>query len=186
MCIRDRGIGPADAVVCFAAHNLSYPHKGGAQLAEALGGIRYDGTLHLLTMGAGQFVAPARFKHKHFGRIESDQLQSLIYRSADVFVIPSLEEAFGQTALEAVACGALVAGFAVGGITDIVQNDLNGQLVARGDSTALGQAITSLLKNETLKSRWCSSCVGWVKEHFSFERNAVAYHELYKTLLAAP
>jgi glycosyltransferase involved in cell wall biosynthesis len=48
-------------------------------------------------------------------------LQSLIYRAADVFVIPSLEEAFGQTALEAVACGTVVAGFAVGGIVDIVK-----------------------------------------------------------------
>jgi glycosyltransferase involved in cell wall biosynthesis len=136
-------------------------------------------------MGSGRISAPSQFKHTHFGRIESDPLQSLIYRAADVFVIPSLEEAFGQTALEAVACGAVVAGFSVGGIADIVQTELNGLLVGRGDSNALGQAITRLLKDQALRFRWQKSCEAWVKERFSFERNATAYRELYESLLPA-
>jgi glycosyltransferase involved in cell wall biosynthesis len=177
------GIGPDEKVICFAAHNLSLQHKGGMQLAEALAGLKIDGAIHLLTMGSGRISAPPQFKHTHFGRIESDPLQSLIYRATDVFVIPSLEEAFGQTALEAVACGTVVAGFAVGGIVDIVQNDLNGLLVARGDSDALGQAITRLLKDEPLRTRWRESCEAWVKERFSFDRNATAYCGLYKSLL---
>jgi glycosyltransferase involved in cell wall biosynthesis len=177
------GIGAGESVICFAAHDLSYPHKGGVQLAEALAGLKFDGPIHLLTMGSGRMKAPPQFKHTHFGRIESDALQSLIYRAADVFVIPSLEEAFGQTALEAVACGTVVAGFAVGGIVDIVQNDLNGSLVPRGDSNALGQAISRLLKDEVLRMRWRESCVAWVKERFSFERNASAYRTLYESLL---
>jgi glycosyltransferase involved in cell wall biosynthesis len=178
------GIKEEEAVICFAAHNLSLQHKGGTQLAEALASLKFNGSIHLLTMGSGQIKVPSQFKHTHFGRIESDPLQSLIYRAADVFVIPSLEEAFGQTALEAVACGTVVAGFAVGGIVDIVQNDLNGVLVERGDSNALGQAITDLLKDDGLRSRWSTMCEAWVKEHFSFERNAAGYRVLYESLLA--
>jgi glycosyltransferase involved in cell wall biosynthesis len=136
-------------------------------------------------MGSGRIQAPPGFKHTHFGRIESDELQSLIYRAADVFVIPSLEEAFGQTALEAIACGMVVAGFAVGGVADIVENNLNGRLVGRGDSKALGEAIGSLLKDETLRSRWRKACEGWVRERFSFQRNASAYRALYESLLEA-
>lgn len=177
------GIGADETVICFAAHNLSYPHKGGAQLAAALAGLKSNGSIHLLTMGSGRISAPPQFKHTHFGRIESDPLQSLIYRAADVFVIPSLEEAFGQTALEAVACGAVVAGFSVGGIVDIVQNDLNGQLVARGDANALSQAIARLLQNEAMRSRWRESCEAWVKERFSYAKNAAAYRALYQSLL---
>jgi glycosyltransferase involved in cell wall biosynthesis len=94
-----------------------------------------------------------------------------------------LEEAFGQTALEAVACGTVVAGFAVGGIVDIVQNDLNGFLVGSGDSNALGQAITRLLGDGALRVHWRESCEAWVKERFSFDRNAAAYRELYESLL---
>jgi glycosyltransferase involved in cell wall biosynthesis len=179
------GISPDEAVICFAAHNLSYPHKGGAQLAEALAGLKIDGSIRLLTMGSGKIQAPPQFQHTHFGRIESDPMQSLIYRAADVFVIPSLEEAFGQTALEAVACGTVVAGFAVGGIADVVRNDLNGLLVGRGDSNALGQAIMRLLKDEALRFRWQKSCRAWVKEQFSFDRNASAYRALYESLLTS-
>jgi len=177
------GIGPDEKVICFAAHDLSLPHKGGVQLAEALAGLKLNGVVHLLTMGSGRVQAPPQFKHTHFGRIESDPLQSLIYRAADVFVIPSMEEAFGQTALEAIACGTVVAGFAAGGIVDIVQNDLNGLLVARGDSNSLGQAITRLLKDGALRVRWQESCEAWVRERFSFDRNAAAYRALYESLL---
>lgn len=180
------GIGSQERVICFAAHNLSYQHKGGAQLTEALAGLNFNGPIHLLTMGAGRIQAAARFTHQHFGRIESDPLQSLIYRAADIFVIPSLEEAFGQTALEAVACGTVVAGFAVGGITDIVQNDLNGLLVPRGDSAALGKAITHLLNDTALGLNWQGACKSWIQERFSFHRNANAYQALYESLVARP
>jgi glycosyltransferase involved in cell wall biosynthesis len=179
------GIVSDEKVICFAAHDLNIRHKGGAQLAEALAGLKFDGSVRVLTMGSGRISVPPQFKHTHFGRIESDPLQSLIYRAADVFVIPSLEEAFGQTALEAVACGTVVAGFSVGGIVDIVQNELNGLLVGRGDSNALGQAITRLLKDEALRVRWQKSCEAWVKERFSYAKNAAAYRELYESLLPA-
>jgi glycosyltransferase involved in cell wall biosynthesis len=177
------GIGANEAVICFAAHNVGYPHKGGVQLAEALNKLKSDSPIRLLTMGSGLMQVPSSFRHTHFGRIENDSLQSLVYRAADVFVIPSLEEAFGQTALEAIACGTVVAGFAVGGIVDTIQKDLNGMLVPRGDSDALGQAISCLLKDNGLRARWQESCVDWIREHFSYAKNAAAYKTLYNSLI---
>lgn len=178
------GIGAEEPVLLFAAHDLGLAHKGGRCLGDSLVNVRYQQPIRLLTMGAGHFQAVSGYRHTHFGRVESDQLQALLYRAADVFVIPSLEEAFGQTALEAIACGTVVVGFAVGGIGDIVQNDLNGLLVARGDSNALGQGIMRLLKDEALRVRWYEACEAWVKARFSFERNATAYRALYESLLA--
>jgi glycosyltransferase involved in cell wall biosynthesis len=178
------GIGAEEAVLLFAAHDLGLLHKGGRYLRDALANVRCQQLIRLLTMGSGHFEAGSGYLHTHFGQVESDELQALLYRAADVFVIPSLEEAFGQSALEAIACGTVVAGFAVGGIVDIVQNDLNGLLVVRGDSNALGQAIMRLLEDETLRVRWQESCQAWVKARFSFDRNATAYHALYESLLA--
>jgi glycosyltransferase involved in cell wall biosynthesis len=177
------GFGTEELGVLFAAHDLGLPHKGGCFLRDALVNIRSQRPIRLLTMGAGHLKAASGHHHTHFGQVESDELQALIYCAADVFVIPSLEEAFGQTALEAIACGAVVAGFAVGGIGDIVANDLNGLLVMRGDSNALGQAIMRLLKDEPLRLRWQETCEAWVKSRFSFKRNATAYHALYESLL---
>jgi len=177
------GIGTEESVLLFAAHDLGLPHKGERYLRGALVDVRCERPIRLLTMGGGHFQVGSGYRHNHFGRIESDELQALLYRAADVFIIPSLEEAFGQSALEAVACGAVVAGFAVGGIVDIVQNNLNGLLVGRGDSNALGQAISRLLKDEPLRSRWLESCAAWVRERFSYARNTTAYIALYDALL---
>jgi glycosyltransferase involved in cell wall biosynthesis len=177
------GIGADEPVLLFAANDLGLPHKGGRYLREALANLRCQQPVRLLTMGAGHFQTVSGYRHSHFGQVESDELQALLYRAADVFVIPSLEEAFGQAALEAVACGTVVAGFAAGGIVDIVQNELNGLLVVRGDSNALGQAIMRLLKDEALRVRWQEASQAWVNARFSFDRNATAYHALYQSLL---
>jgi glycosyltransferase involved in cell wall biosynthesis len=177
------GIGRDESVAAFAAHDLGLKHKGGHLLHAALAGLPPVGTVRLLTMGAGNFKAGPRFQHTHLGRIVSDELQALIYRAADVFVIPSLEEAFGQTALEAAACGTVVAGFAVGGIVDIVETGVNGRLVERGNVVALSQAIFGLLQDQELRSRWEKTAAGWAREHFSFAKNAAAYVALYDSLL---
>jgi glycosyltransferase involved in cell wall biosynthesis len=85
--------------------------------------------------------------------------------------------------LEAVACGAVVAGFNVGGIPDIVKCSLNGLLVERQDAQALSEAIQKLLEDEALRHRWQNSCENWVREHFSYSKNAAAYVALYDSLL---
>ncbi len=177
------GIGAEEPVLLFAAHDLGLPHKGGRYLRDALVNVRCQQPIRLLTMGAGHFQVGSGCRHTHFGQIESDELQTLLYRAADVFVIPSLEEAFGQSALEAVACGAVVAGFNVGGIPDIVKCDLNGLLVERQDTQALSEAIQKLLEDEALRRHWQNSCETWVREHFSFSKNAAAYVALYDSLL---
>ncbi|PYJ50349.1 MAG: hypothetical protein DME87_06625 [Verrucomicrobia bacterium] len=177
------GVGAEELVPLFAAHDLGWPHKGGRYLRDALMNVRCQRPIRLLTMGAGHFQVGSGYRHTHFGQVESDELQALLYRAADVFIIPSLEEAFGQAALEAIACGAVVAGFNVGGISDIVKCDLNGLLVERQDTQALSEAIQKLLDGDALRHRWQSSCETWVGDHFSYSKNAAAYVALYDSLL---
>jgi glycosyltransferase involved in cell wall biosynthesis len=180
---RALGIGAEEPVLLFAAHDLGLAHKGGHYLRDALMNVRCQTPIRLLTMGGGHFQAGSGYRHIHFGRVESDELQALLYQAADVFIIPSLEEAFGQSALEAVACGAVVAGFNVGGVPDIVKCGLNGLLVERQDTQALSEAIRKLLGDEELRRRWQSSCETWVRENFSYSKNAAGYVALYNSLL---
>jgi glycosyltransferase involved in cell wall biosynthesis len=177
------GISLDEKVLCFAAHDLTLPHKGGQYLSEALESIHQRKPVRLLTMGSGHFKVPQRYPHIHFGKIASDELQALIYRASDVFIIPSLEESFGQTALEAVACGTVVVGFEVGGIVDIVKNGLNGKLVERGNLAALSQAILDLLNFSELRASWKETTEVWVSERFSYKKNASKYVSLYQELM---
>jgi glycosyltransferase involved in cell wall biosynthesis len=179
------GIGMDERVLLFAAHDLALKHKGGHLLAEALAGVAKQAKVHVFTMGRGRFEDGGAYRHTHFGRVESDQLQVLLYKAADIFAIPSVEEAFGQTALEAIACGTTVAGFRVGGIVDVVEDGLNGQLVNRADAGALAGAIVQLFEDKALRTRWYQICGDWVRDRFCYATNASAYRSLYTSVLAA-
>jgi glycosyltransferase involved in cell wall biosynthesis len=65
----------------------------------------------------------------------------------DIFVLPSLNEGMGRVLVEAMAAGKPVVASNVGGIADLVQNDINGLLVPPGDEKALAASIKQLINN---------------------------------------
>lgn len=75
------------------------------------------------------------------------------WSSLDIAVVPSLYEPFGLVALEAMACGVPVVASAIGGLKEIVQEGTSGLFVAPGDSSALAQALSTLLTDERLRLR---------------------------------
>lgn len=80
----------------------------------------------------------------YVGRTE--ELVSL-YNMADVMVVPSLTEVFGQTASEALACGLPVVAFRCTGIQEIVDHKLNGYLAEPRDSKDFAAGIVWCLNN---------------------------------------
>jgi len=66
-------------------------------------------------------------------------------RAADVFVLPSLTEAFGIVLLEAMSCGLPVVASNVKGIPSLISDGQNGFLVPPRDEGALARTITRVL-----------------------------------------
>ena len=87
------------------------------------------------------------------------------YRDADVFVLPSQNENFGNTAAEAVAAGTPVIVTEQCGIAPLLANEAG--LVVRHDSTALSEALTSMLGTGETRARLAVGCqkvtsrLGW-------------------------
>lgn len=77
------------------------------------------------------------------GALGSEQL-SVEYRSADLFVLPSLREGFGVVLLESLASGTPVVATRSGGPESIVDASL-GELAEPGDATSLAEAIERAL-----------------------------------------
>jgi glycosyltransferase involved in cell wall biosynthesis len=99
---------------------------------------------------------------------------------ADVFIHPSLTEAFGMVFAEAMACGLPIIATRVGGIPEIVEDGKNGFLVKPGDVQGLKKAIQKLKGNPTLMKQMGKDSLKKVKERFSWEKVAQAYLKEYQ------
>ena len=74
-------------------------------------------------------------------------------KSSDLFVLPSVKEAFGLVLLEAMAAQLPILATKVGGIPEIVQDKKNGILVEPGKSHELSEKILMLISNRPLREK---------------------------------
>ena len=117
---------------------------------------------------------------KDFGRINDDGLLRVLYSAADLFVCPTLEEAFGKTMAEAMSCGTPVVAFPGSAPADLVEPGLTG-LLARDldDSQALLEALAAALPQTAQLS---AHCAARARQRFSQTVAASAYRDLYGRL----
>jgi starch synthase len=119
-------------------------------------------------------------------RVEVIQLLS----HATVFVCPSTYEPFGLINVEAMACAAPVVATAVGGIPEIVVDQVTGYLVAvpadlSGLGAALAERVNGLLADPSMASAMGAAGRERVQEHFTWQAVAAKTAALYATTLAA-
>ena len=75
-----------------------------------------------------------------------------IIPACDVLVLPSFHESFGLVLLEALACGKPVIGSDVGGISEIITDDV-GLLINPNDPTSLTKAIDKILTDDKFRKK---------------------------------
>ena len=174
---------PADArVVLFVAETSKFVRKGFSQLAAALSSLGTVPKLFLLSVGGGETTVPG-VPQLHLGRLSNDRILSMAYSAADVFVIPSLQESFGQTVTESMACGTPVVGFDAGGIPDMVRPGVTGYLAPVGDSAELAKQIRRVLDDVDGWPAMSANCRRIAVEEYSFNVQAERYAAFYKTLV---
>ncbi len=87
------------------------------------------------------------FKTQWLGHIHDDATLALLYNAATVMVVPSKQEAFGQTASEAQACGTPVVAFNCTGLADVVDHQQTGYLAKAYDSVDIAVGLQWILDN---------------------------------------
>jgi len=105
------------------------------------------------------------------------------YRQAEMFVLPSLFEPFGMTALEAMACGRPVVASRLGGIREVVTSEESGLLVDPADPGEFSAAIIRLLNDEQLSRRIGEQGRHIVRERYSWEVIAARHIKFYEKYL---
>lgn len=115
----------------------------------------------------------------HFvGRIPNMKVPEYI-REMDLVVMPSYEDSFGVTAVEAMACGVPVVVSDVEGLTEVVVNHQTGIVVPKGNQDMLAKAIRDLLMNESLRVQMGQKGIQHVKTHYDWKENGNKMLELY-------
>jgi glycosyltransferase involved in cell wall biosynthesis len=171
--------------VLFAADNVKHRRKGFAELAQAVEGIGGIDNLTLISIGGSQPQITGGQRLIHLGKIDDDRVLSMAYSAADLFVIPSLQESFGQTVIEAMACGTPTVGFASGGITDTVRPGITGALAPTGDVPALRDAIARLLRDSAACGAMAITCRQTAIAEYALDVQARQYDALYRSLIAS-
>jgi glycosyltransferase involved in cell wall biosynthesis len=82
------------------------------------------------------------------GFLHDDVTLALLYASADVMVVPSRQENFVQTGMEAQACGCPVVAFDSTGNRDVVQHLGTGYLAKPFQAEDLAQGIAYVLADD--------------------------------------
>lgn len=103
--------------------------------------------------------------------------------SADLFVLPSVREAFGLVLLEAAIAKLPIIATNVGGIPEILDNEKTALLVAPQNSDALAQALTALLADPEKADLLAQNAYSHVRKTFHAKIMAEKTAEVYDALL---
>ena len=177
-------------IILFVSQRANNPNKGMDYLIEACNilinehpEMQEDTVVAVLGGHSEDVVDKIPFKAFALGYVNDPRRIVDVYRSVDLFVLPSLSENLPNTIMEAMACGVPCVGFKVGGIPEMIDHMRNGYVAKFRDSDDLAKGMQWVL---TDSDRGCLSdnCLKKVVASYSQHSVAIKYIEVYNQALA--
>lgn len=169
--------------------------KGIPELLDALAiVVKKHPDIKLTLVGEGHRLEEYKQRVRKLGLIPKvvmpgwrsiDEIQTLVAK-AHVAVLPSRIESFGLSAAEALGAGVPVIATHQGALPEIVQDGVNGTLVASKDPNALADAIAQVLGNEEKFRLLADRGREDARKNFSWDLAARQLIALYREELNAP
>lgn len=195
--IKERpGVLVDDKIILFVGRSVE--RKGVNYLIKAYGEIKDKVPHRLVIVGDG----PEREKWHNLaqkidrtnrieltGWITNEDLEAL-YCNCSFFVLPAVYDKHGDTEglgvvmIEAMSHCKPVIASNIGGITDVVDDGLNGILVPAGDAAALAAAMMKLIANDDLRRKMGKKAKEIVDERFNWHTIIQNIISLYQQVMA--
>jgi glycosyltransferase involved in cell wall biosynthesis len=169
--------------VVMGAVDILNKWKGGDLFVQLLERLRMRNDLSVLLFGQSSALLKST---RSFGLVPDERLMPFILNSADIFVGTATEEAFGQTLLEASACGLPVVAFDRGGISDVVLDGQTGRLVKELDVDEMYAVIDQLLVDTSQRERLGKKARQRVESEFTLISQADAWIDYLDNRSGAP
>lgn len=177
---------PDEIVLSSGAINLASPRKG-AKLLKLLV-LHHNNRRAILWALFGGGFENMGFDNvmncRSFGLIFNNEMLQNIYAASDLFIMPSLQESFGKTTIEAMASGTAVVAFRDTPAEEMIIHGENGWLVPHGNSDAFIQAVDNAigLGRERLAEMGLAA-QAHALEHFSLSNVVDRHLALYREKL---
>lgn len=175
-------------IILMGAARINDPIKGFEYLVKALSILKerkgeedYFLVLFGGIKGDDSFLSEIPIPYVWMGSLSDPSMIAKLYAAADVTVVASLYETFGQTIIEGMACGCPAVSFDNSGQTDIINHLENGYLAKYKDTDDLATGIKWVIDNrESLRLDEACIC----KVHDCYKESIIAkkYIALYQSL----
>ena len=166
------------------------PVKRVQDCIRILAEVRKSVAAHLWMAGDGPERGPAEHMARELGVDDhvtflgkQDHIERLL-PTAHVLLLPSELEAFGLSALEAMACGVPPVAADSGGVPELVTNGVDGFLEPVGDTTAQAARAVDLLSDDRLYERVSGAARQTALKRFCTELVIPRYERYYEEVLA--
>jgi N-acetyl-alpha-D-glucosaminyl L-malate synthase BshA len=101
---------------------------------------------------------------------------------ADIFLLPSQQESFGLSALEAMSCSVPVIATNIGGIPEVVKHDETGFIAELGDVQRMAKYCVELLSNPKKLAAFRENARRRAVDNFDIAKIVPMYEALYETV----
>jgi glycosyltransferase involved in cell wall biosynthesis len=102
-----------------------------------------------------------------------------LYARCDLVILPSRDEAFGYVALEAMQHGKMILASAVGGLLELIRDDITGRFLQGGDWHDMAGCLNAYLADPMLRARIGAAGQDFIRLKFSVtemtEKTAAVY-----------
>lgn len=189
-CRREMKLPSDKYILIFGAVKIDDPLKGFDLLAEALEKVIARGRiaredLHLVLFGNIKgdtaLLQALPVAYTYLGTVQETGRLSMLYSAADCYVSTSLYETFGQTIIEAMACGCVPVAFGNSGQRDIITHRETGFLAHAYSTDEIAEGIEWALTETTGECR--RHLPETVKQRYSETVVAEQYIRLYQRML---
>ena len=104
-------------------------------------------------------------------------------KGADFLVNPSLSEGLPNIVLEAMAMKIPCIATDVGGVGELIENNINGILVPSKSPEKLAEAILRITDDDNLSSKLTDNAYKTIIDRFSFDSQFEKLSKIYKNLM---
>ncbi len=185
--VRARFAGPDEAILVHVSNFR--PVKRTADVVEVFARVSAELPARLLMIGDGPERTLAAQRAAELGVLGRTHFLGsfpdveTVLGVADLFLLPSAKESFGLVALEAMSCEVPVVASDIGGIPEVVERGVSGDLCALGDMDGMAHAALEILKDPEKKRCMGEAARKRAVEHFHPDLIVPQYLEAYQRLL---